>query len=200
MTTADDYISQVIARMPSATPQRSQIALELQGTIAERTAHGQSIDEVIRQLGDPAALADSYLAAVPLVAASFWSRVAAKLVDFVVVVAPGAVPLIITRLLFGEPRPGLQFFPLVLVGMLLLSPFYTILSEYWASCTLGKWLMGLRVVRESGARIGFGQAVVRQLAAVAGVFVIDSLFALFTEKHQRAFELLSKTRVVQVGK
>jgi hypothetical protein len=28
------------------------------------------------------------------------------------------------------------------------------------------------------------------------VYMIDALFALFTEKHQRAFELLSKTRVV----
>jgi len=30
------------------------------------------------------------------------------------------------------------------------------------------------------------------------VFWIDVLFALFTEKHQRAFEILSKTRVVVV--
>ena len=29
------------------------------------------------------------------------------------------------------------------------------------------------------------------------LFAIDALFALFTEKHQRAFELLSKTRVVK---
>jgi uncharacterized RDD family membrane protein YckC len=29
------------------------------------------------------------------------------------------------------------------------------------------------------------------------VFAVDALFALFTERHQRAFELLSKTRVVR---
>jgi hypothetical protein len=29
------------------------------------------------------------------------------------------------------------------------------------------------------------------------VFWIDVMFALFTEKHQRAFEVLSKTRVVR---
>jgi len=28
------------------------------------------------------------------------------------------------------------------------------------------------------------------------VYLIDAFFALFTERHQRAFELLSKTRVV----
>ena len=31
------------------------------------------------------------------------------------------------------------------------------------------------------------------------VFWIDVFFALFTEKHQRAFEMLSKTRVVLVS-
>jgi uncharacterized RDD family membrane protein YckC len=62
--------------------------------------------------------------------------------------------------------------------------------------TLGKHLMGLRVVRESGARISFGQSVVRQLPMLSQVWWIDVLFALFTDKHQRAFELLSKTRVV----
>jgi uncharacterized RDD family membrane protein YckC len=56
--------------------------------------------------------------------------------------------------------------------------------------------MGLRVVRESGARISFGQSVVRQLPVFLEIFWIDVLFALFTEKHQRAFEILSKTRVV----
>ena len=56
--------------------------------------------------------------------------------------------------------------------------------------------MGLRVVQESGAQIGLGQSVVRQLPVFFQVFWIDVLFALFTERSQRAFELLSKTRVV----
>ena len=66
--------------------------------------------------------------------------------------------------------------------------------------TPGKYLCGLRVVRESGARIGLGQAIVRQLPMFLEIFLVDVLFALFTEKHQRAFELLSKTRVVVAGK
>jgi uncharacterized RDD family membrane protein YckC len=86
---------------------------------------------------------------------------------------------------------------LILIFLIVVSPLYTVLSEYWAGKTIGKWLMGLRVVRESGARIGLGQAFVRQLALVFQVFVFDCLFALFTEKRQRACELLSKTRVVR---
>ena len=53
------------------------------------------------------------------------------------------------------------------------------------------------MVRETGARISLAQAIVRQLPMFLQVLWIDALFALFTDKSQRAFELLSKTRVVR---
>ena len=56
--------------------------------------------------------------------------------------------------------------------------------------------MGIHVVRESGARISLGQALLRQLPFFGQFFFIDALFALFTERRQRAFELLTKTRAV----
>ena len=195
-TTMDDYVKQVVEQMPADNPQRSQIALELKGTIGERLARGQSMDEVLRQLGDPASFAESYLSAEPLEAAAFWPRVAAKVIDFVIVVSVLGFAVVYRRLgLPGNLRVGVP--ELILIFLFIMSPLYTVLSEYWAGKTLGKWLMGLRVVRESGARIGLGQAFVRQLALVFQVFVFDCLFALFTEKRQRACELLSKTRVVR---
>ncbi len=57
----------------------------------------------------------------------------------------------------------------------------------------------MRVVRESGARIGLGQSFVRQLPQFLQVFWIDVMFALFTERRQRAFEVLSHTRVVMAA-
>ena len=44
--------------------------------------------------------------------------------------------------------------------------------------------------------IAEGQAIVRQFSMFLQVYWIDVMFALFTDKSQRAFELLSKTRVV----
>ena len=55
------------------------------------------------------------------------------------------------------------------------------------------------MVTEKGARIGIGQAIVRALPIFLQVFTIDALFALFTDRRQRAFELLSKTRVVDAS-
>lgn len=198
-TTMDDYIKQVVDRMPSGDPLREQIALELKGMIGERLARGQSMDEVLRQLGDPAAFADSYLSAEPLEAAAFGPRAAAKMVDFLIVLSVLALAVLVVRSRrVGQPGDvGVGVPELILIFLFVISPLYTVLSEYYAGKTIGKWLTGLLVVRESGARIGLGQAFVRQLALASGVFVFDCLFVLFTEKRQRACELLSKTRVVR---
>ena len=202
MRTADDYIDSVVKYMPRATPLRAQIALELRGHIAERVATGQSLDDIVRQLGDPSTLAESYLSAVPLVGASFWRRAAAKALDVLVLTGAGFVVFapIAWLLWYSEHELILAFMPLiVIVTVSLLFMVYTVLAEWQWGQTIGKYLLGVRAVRESGARIGIGQAVVRHLPVLLEVFWIDCFFALFTEKHQRAFEMLSKTRVVLVS-
>ncbi len=199
MTIADDYVNHVIDYMPRTTPRRAQIGIELRGHIAERVASGQTVDEVLRQLGDPVALAESYLAEVPLDSAPHGRRLAAKLVDlltFCVVFAMLLVPAMIL-IVRGE---ALQLLPFSILIAIVLSTMlfaaYTVIAEWRFGQTLGKRAFDLRVVRESGAQISLGQSVVRQLPAFFQFYWIDVLFALFTDRHQRAFELLSKTRTV----
>ena len=78
MTTADDFVERVLASLPDSVPEREQIGLELSGHIAERVADGAPLDDVLRQLGDPTVLAESYLSAVPLESAPFLRRCAAN--------------------------------------------------------------------------------------------------------------------------
>jgi len=196
--TADDYISKVISHMPMTTPMRSQIAAELRSHIAERISHGVPVEEVIRQLGDPATLAASYLSAEPLVSANFGQRAIAKLIDVLLLILV-TVPLIaMWRLILRD-----EYFPSALLATFLtataLFGLYVVIGEAVYGQTIGKHLIGLRVVTEAGGRIGFGQAVVRQLPVFLQVFWIDVMFALFTDRNQRAFELLSKTRVVRTA-
>jgi uncharacterized RDD family membrane protein YckC len=194
--TTDDYINRVLSFLPRHTPMRAQIAVELRGHIEERLAHGQTVDDVLRQLGDPALLAESYLSAVPLEPASFPARARAKLLDIALVVAIVTPPVALSWFVV----PG-EWFPFVILAASVAGGFgfcfYTILAEYRTGQTLGKRVAGLQVVRESGAPIGLGQAIVRLLPMTLQIFWIDVLFALFTDKRQRAFEMLSKTRVVR---
>ena len=193
MITLDDYINRVLAAMPRELPTRSHIAMELRGHISERIAHGDPLEDVLSRLGDPVTLAESYLSAEPLVRASFGSRAAGKLIDvLIVLVAVSPLALLAWRSL------GFGAVGVAAIAASFTFGFYTIAAEYVSGHTLGKRLMGLRVVRESGSRISLGQSIVRQLPMFLQVYVIDVCFALFTEQHQRAFELLSKTRVVAV--
>lgn len=194
--TADAYVNRVLTQMPTATPRREQIAMELRGHISERVAAGQPLEEVLEHLGDPVALAESYLSAVPLIAGDCWSRATARLIDFglpVVLLAPVAA-----LIWFATPPeyvPWLLFI-YVFLGSAAIA-IYPMAAEAKYGKTVGKHLRGLRVVTESGARISTGQAIVRNLPWLLEVWWIDALFALFTDKSQRAFELLSKTRVVR---
>ena len=193
MSVEQAYIDRVIAQLPREASLRHQVAMELRSHIAERVEHGHTVEEALQQLGDPVTLAESYLAAVPLIAASFWRRAAAKLVDVLVYV--GLCAPVVVFMLYRS-----HFGAAIWIGVFLLAigAFYPLVAEYCYGQTLGKHWLRLRVVRESGTRISFGQSVVRQLPVFLEVFWIDVLFALFTEKKQRAFEILSKTRVVVV--
>ena len=87
-------------------------------------------------------------------------------------------------------------FVYVFVGGSLRFAIYTMVAEAGTARRIGKHARparGQRVRRADQPRAG-------DRAAAAGalqVFWIDALFALFTDKSQRAFELLSKTRVVR---
>ena len=195
--TADEYVKKVLSLLPETFPPRAQIAAELRSHIAEKLAHGHRLDEALRQLGDPLTLANSYLSAEPLVSAGFGSRAIAKMVDALGVlgiICPTA--LIVAEFFAPSWRPVLLIL-MVVVGGSVGFGAYTMAFEYRKGQTLGKRLQGIRVVTESGARISVGQAVVRQLPMFLQVYWIDAMFALFTERSQRAFEMLSKTRVVR---
>jgi uncharacterized RDD family membrane protein YckC len=195
--TVDQYIHAVLDLMPQATPGRDQIARELRANIHERLERGEQLLDVLAQLGKPAKLADEYLAAIPMVAVPTSERFLAKLIDFgpVLVVVMPLVYVAVKRMAFPEFNWILFCaftFACSGVGLCI----YTALAELATSRTLGKWMRGLHVVQESGRRITIGQSLVRQLPFLMSIYFIDAFFALFTDRHQRAFEMLSKTRVV----
>jgi uncharacterized RDD family membrane protein YckC len=193
--TGDLYVQSVIDHVPQQLPLRDQIAMELRSHIAERVRGGQPLDDVLRQLGDPLTLAESYLAAVPMQSAALSARFVAKVID---AAAAAGVAVAVTAVLWAVlPTEAAVFLPvLCLLSAIFGLIGYTIVAEYRRGGTIGKRLMRIQVVRESGARISLGQALLRQLPFLGQFFFIDALFAVFTDRRQRAFEMLTKTRAV----
>jgi uncharacterized RDD family membrane protein YckC len=200
-TSAHEYVDEVLGCVPG-TENRQRIEAELWARLDPRI----TIEQATATYGHPREVAEFYLAAIPLESAPFFRRVAAALIDIPSVMASGFVffyfmwkiigwrdESFITALVTGNPLAiGLGFTTLILM-----SPLYYIIAETSTSQTIGKALMGLRTVRESGAKISVLQAIVRQIPLLFSFYAVDALFALFTSRKQRLFELISKTRVVR---
>ena len=152
-------------------PSRAQIAAELRSHIAERLAHGHSLDDVLGKLGDPAKLADSYLSAEPLMSAPV--RIARRCeADRRPVRVPRDLPLawLLTRLVPpGDGGPWGGFRPIVFLCATVIggSMFVRHLHDgcrVSERATIGKQVRGLpRGQRERRPHQPGGQAVVRQL-------------------------------------
>ena len=136
--------------------------------------------------------------------ASFWERLFAFFGDVGVLVClslPVVGLLFVSGALSSEPSAPsvLWLFACGLVVMALagLCIFYFPLLESHFGKTLGKHLMRIRVLRESGAPIGLGQAFVRRLSFYFDMLWIDALFIPFTDKRQRALDIVAKTVVAR---
>jgi len=194
--TIQSYLAQLADAMPRMMPEREQIVADVRTHIEEDMQRGEALDAVLTRFGDPANLAASYLSEVPLISASFWRRAVAMAID---VAIPGAIAIPLAVL--GRVSPDtLPLVPAIISLLAVIVGFiaYIVIGDSRFGQTLGKHWLDLLVVRESGARISVGQAIVRLLPCVLHIWWIDVVFALFTERRQRAFELLSKTRVVTI--
>jgi uncharacterized RDD family membrane protein YckC len=121
-------------------------------------------------------------------------RVAAALVDLIVVAAGAAVVLLAGNALTGdrsEVRGALGF---VIVGWAL---YYFFATESGGGQTLGKKLMKLRVVRADGRPAGMGEIAVRTILRVVDNYLIGLIVMLATgERRQRVGDLAAGTIVV----
>lgn len=93
-------------------------------------------------------------------------------------------------------------FALVFILYFLVDWGYAIFLEgLWSGQTVGKKIFGLRVIQESGVRVGWVQAFLRNFARPVDrlplFYLVGGVAALFTESQQRLGDLLAGTVVVR---
>ncbi len=198
----DPYLDALRSWIPSDVVDRAVIVQEVESVIVEREGAGERFESIADQLGDPRSLAESYLVDVPMEPARIGARVAAKGIDAVVFFA------MVVLLWFPYFQAVLSFLvndittiwsPAILLraaALMLLPGLVPILCEWRWGRTLGKRMVGIRVVTERGTRISFGQALMRYIPIIGQFFWIDVAFVFFNDQRQRAFEKLSHTRVI----
>ena len=183
---------------------RQRLESDLQAHFAAGEAAGREPRDIILGLGTPEEVARAFNAERQVHYAGFWERLFAFFGDMGVLVC-FSLPFLTLLMLSGalttpHGRPPLLWFVVLgLVAMALAGVciFYFPLLESHYGKTLGKHLMGIRVRRESGAPIGLGQAFVRRLSLYFDMLWIDALFIPFSEKRQRALDIVAKTVVAR---
>jgi uncharacterized RDD family membrane protein YckC len=184
-------------------------------TLADARAAKASISSP-RETGD--SLMESY--AVNLKRAGFWPRLAAFIIDSAILCGLVFIimsPIIAFILFTGMPTEdaaneawfyglssGMKLLFLVTVATVLPAFLIVILGYYFVieghfGRTPGKALLGLRVLRSDGTKIGYKEAILRNLAKYNNVLiVIDALLMLifFSREKQRGSDRIADTIVV----
>ena len=192
------YVEEVLGYLPPAVPGLHRVRADLTAHLREAAEASGSPEEAVREMGAARETARGYAEGLDLQPASLVDRTGAFLLDVGLAVPPSTVLFLFMARLGAGGSPILASpFPVLaaaIVGLLALL-YFPFLEHTWGQ-TLGKRLFGLTVSREDGLRVGWVAAVVRRLPLFFEVFWLDALFAPFTEKRQRAFDIVAGTIVV----
>jgi uncharacterized RDD family membrane protein YckC len=153
------------------------------------------------------------------VLAGWWSRVGAALIDGVIVGIGGAVLLIAITApfsigFFADDDVGVVS---IIVGFLFATLCVSIIALLYAPAmmartngqTLGRMVLGIRVVRAKGQPMTFGFAMLREVAVKALLFgiassftfglasLLDVLWPLWDEENRALHDFIVDTRVIK---
>lgn len=165
------------------------------------------------------------------ICAGFWSRFGAYLIDGIILSIPlGIISIIIIVMFIGGSSElmallndptieyereltdeeafaffGVFFGTIIMISIISFSATWIYFAAFHSSkwqATLGKKIVGIKVVDMNGNRIRFGRATGRFFAKafLSGILYIGYLIATFTEKKQALHDLIAGTMVVKVEK
>ena len=97
---------------------------------------------------------------------------------------------------------GQQYFNLLIASNLAVVLIYFIISEGFYGYTPGKWLMDLKVLRSDGRKIGYKEAMVRDITKLFILAIIADtlLMPLYWKDRQRLFDKIAGTIVIHRNK
>jgi uncharacterized RDD family membrane protein YckC len=134
--------------------------------------------------------------------AGFWLRFFAAIIDSII------ITLISRILLMGFDAPAFSidqtYFdalnsPITLMNTLIFWLYFSILESSPMQASLGKFILGLKVVDIYGRRIGFLRATGRHFGKIVSAFIlmIGYLMAAFTDQKQALHDKMANCLVIK---
>ncbi len=221
---AEDKLKVIMAGMALSEKDRAEVEKELRSSIYTRaeakasakgstTVTAEDVKEALAEERAPGEIAACYARsyAPGLPRAGFWPRLAAYIIDSVVIGV--AIFLAVLPVMFlawlselSDSSPVINVFLILAfltTGLFILgiSLCYFIVLEGRYGKTIGKYLLGLTVLRTGGSRIGYKDALLRNIPKyIRNLLIIDVLIMLlfFYSEKQRGFDRVADTMVVHL--
>jgi uncharacterized RDD family membrane protein YckC len=138
--------------------------------------------------------------------AGFWMRCAAWIIDYLIV----GIPMIIFGFVVGlglgaagmnmnDPSVALGMQSLNLVSIVVFWLYWALQESSARQATVGKRVLGLRVVDMNGQRITFGRASGRFFGKIVSgiICAVGYMMAGFTERKQALHDIMASTLVIR---
>lgn len=139
--------------------------------------------------------------------AGIFERILAYLVDFIVLGIYWAVLGMMASLSESSPDSGGSEEYLWIGYVIIFLPvmlYHLVMEILWNGYTIGKWLIGIRVVKLDGTRPSVSNYLIRWLIRLFEITLTSGVVAFFTlllnGKSQRLGDIAAKTCVIKVGK
>lgn len=221
MSRLEHYMRDVRLHLSASGRDKDRFISDLRDQMQEMTDSGLTEQQVIEKLGPPREVAADFMQTRPLVYANIFQRFFAFILDAALstmFIFPGLFLAMIIPLGLADPQVfwsfnwdhvyapalhinGFELILLMFAGLMAfgIAVLYFPIMEYMFGWTLGKRVFGIRVLNEDGTPIKLGAAFVRRLSYYFDILALDSIFILFTNTKQRAFDRVARTVVVNDG-
>jgi uncharacterized RDD family membrane protein YckC len=139
--------------------------------------------------------------------AGFWIRFVARVIDGIILTTASVIIRVPFGLALLGPRPSFGMTPMLLGTMAITSLLsiamnvaYEAYFVHTRGATLGKMVLGLKIVREDGSGIPLDLAIGRYFAqwVSALIFMIGYIMAGFDPQKRALHDRICKTRVIHV--
>ena len=126
--------------------------------------------------------------------AGFGSRVAAVVIDIIVICFITAITIYVAFMAAGKNLIPEQAFEISIPIFLLVFLLYFIVLIGYNGKTIGKTILKIRVIRDTGDQVGLGRSILRSVSfMILGLF---SVLALIDSNNQTLHDKIAKTYVV----
>ncbi|MEP1151971.1 MAG: RDD family protein [Balneola sp.] len=139
--------------------------------------------------------------------AGIFERILAYFVDFIVLGIYWVVLGMISTLADGSgpsQSSGDSMWVMYVIVLLPVMLYHLTMEILWNGYTVGKWLIGIRVVKLDGTRPSVSNYLIRWLIRLFEITLTSGVVAFFTlllnTKGQRLGDIAAKTCVIKVGK